>query len=176
MQETTAALTWFRGDEAFPRSSWRFADHATTPANTLQLSGGALTWQSQVTRTPKATRRRSPLLRKGFAAVLGLYGIAQNSLRALRALRSNNRAKSDDDGACAPAAMPCAPRLRRRGQGKHQSRLAAHRRDGASLRSHAMRSEPKQSSRSEQAYCSWAPWVVSRSAGFCSGRVSAFVV
>ena len=94
----------------------------------------------------KATRRRSPLLRKGFAVVLGLSGIAQNSLRALRALRSNNRAKSVDEGACAPAAKPCAPRLRRRGQGKHQSRLAAHRRGGASLRfarSHAMRSEPR---------------------------------
>ena len=35
------------------------------------------------------------------SAVLGLWGLAPNSLRGLRPLRSNSRAKSEDEACCA---------------------------------------------------------------------------
>ena len=59
-----------------------------------------------------AQHRRSAL-RADSPAMLGLAAPSQNSLRALRALRSDNRDESEDNSRCARGREPCASRRRR---------------------------------------------------------------
>jgi len=95
---------------------------------------------------------------------------APNSLRSLRSLRSDKR--REVSSGCALARAPQSPALLSSSEGgdEHQTRLASHRRDGASLaRARCEARWDKESLRSKRPYCSWGPSEPSRSAGLCRG-------
>ena len=130
-----------------------------------QGSNFLLLRQKKVTKE-KATRRWRFGRWPNFSAVLGVWGLAPNSLCSLRSRRSDKRREVRLRSVLRTQLQSPALLSSSEGGDEHQIRLAAHRQDEhRALRADAKRGLDRESLRSKRPYCSWAPWEASRSTG-----------
>ena len=111
--------------------------------------------------------------RADCSAVLGVWGLAQNSLRALRALRSDSRAKSVDEACCARGPKPL--RSSTPPTGPKSNTVVASQLSLSTPRFASARSDRCSSRRcaARRIWCSSPPSDELSSAGLCGARVSA---
>jgi len=140
--------------------------HCVRPRRDVVPTADSLSFAS-----PKESKQRKgdPTVAVRFAdcsAVLGLWGLAPNSLRSLCSLRSNTRAKSVDEARL--RARPQSPALLYTTHGDPNTRLASLRiGTGAHRCARCEARWDREYLRSKRPHCSWAPSEPSSSAGLC---------